>query len=35
MRAICRELASKDLARDFDLYVYVYMYVRVQIFGLL
>lgn len=25
MRAICRELASGDLARDLDLYVYVYM----------
>lgn len=25
MRAICRELASGDLARDFDLYVYVYV----------
>lgn len=25
MRAIYRELASGDLARDLDLYVYVYM----------
>lgn len=25
MRAICRELASGDLARELDLYVYVYM----------